>query len=270
MMYPHARQWLAAIVVAVATATAERPARAVEGVETIATRPGVTQSYYWQEPPKKTRAIAVLFVGADGDLKLRAAGPTNLRGNFLFQVRDALASAGLLLIFPDAPSDRSRGLGNRTDADHANDIRRVILNVKQRANLPVFLIGTSRGTVSAANVAARVEPALIKGVLLTSTITEPAKNRQHSVFETRLADIRVPVLALAHRDDTCYVTPASSVPRLLRALTHAPRKDSVTLSGGKPAESGACDARSPHGFFGIEGQAVKAMTTWIDSVLAGG
>jgi pimeloyl-ACP methyl ester carboxylesterase len=263
-------QWLGVLAVAVLTITATRAAFAVEGVETIATRPGVTQSYHWQEPAKKVRAIAVLFVGADGDLRLHAAGPTNLRGNFLFQVRDALANAGLLLIFPDAPSDRSRGLGNRTDADHANDIRQLILAVKQRADLPVCLIGTSRGTVSATNIASRVEPTLIKGVLLTSTITEPAKNRQHSVFETKLADIRVPVLVLAHRDDTCYVTPASAVPRLLRALINAPRKDSVMLSGGKPAESEACDARSPHGFFGIEGQAVKAMTTWIDSVLAGG
>lgn len=259
------------LAVAIAIVTADRAAVAVEGVETIATRPGVTQSYYWQEPAKKkARAIAVLFVGADGDLTLDAAGPTKLRGNFLFQVRDALANAGLLLIFPDAPSDRSRGLGNRTDADHAGDIKRVILSVKQRADLPVFLIGTSRGTVSAANVASRMEPTLLKGLLLTSTTTEPAKNRQHSVFETKLADIRVPVLALAHRDDTCYVTPASAVPRLLRALTHAPRKDSMVLSGGKPAESEPCDARSAHGFFGIEGQAVRAMTAWIDSVLKGG
>lgn len=269
-MCPRPYRWSSVLAAALLIVTANRGAFAVEGVETIATRPGVTQGYYWQEPTKKVRAIAVLFVGGDGDLRLHAAGPTNLRGNFLFQVRDAIANAGLLLIFPDAPSDRSRGLGNRTDADHADDIRRVILHVKQSADLPVFLIGTSRGTVSAANVASRIDPTLIKGVLLTSTITEPAKNRQHSVFETKLADIRVPVLALAHRDDTCYVTPASAVPRLLRALTNAPRKDSVMLSGGKPAESEACDARSPHGFFGIEGEAVKAMTTWIDSVLAGG
>lgn len=269
-MCRHPRRWISVLAAALLTMTANRAAFAVEGVETIATRPGVTQGYYWQEPIRKVRAIAVLFVGADGDLRLHAAGPTNLRGNFLFQVRDALANSGLLLIFPDAPSDRSRGLGNRTDADHADDIRRVILHVKQSADLPVFLIGTSRGTVSAANVASRVDPTLIKGVLLTSTITEPARNRQHSVFETKLAEIRVPVLVLAHRDDTCYVTPASAGPRLLRALTNAPRKDSVMLSGGKPAESEPCDARSPHGYFGVEGQAVKAMTTWIDSVLAGG
>jgi hypothetical protein len=188
-------------------------ARAVEGVDMIATRPGVTQSYYWQEPVKKPRAIAVIFVGAEGDLRLDAAGPTKLRGNFLFQVRDGMANSGLLLIFPDTPSDRRNGLGNRTGADHAADIHALILHVKRQTDLPVFLIGTSRGSVSAANVAARIEPGLVTGLLLTSTTTEPARNRQHSVFETKLSDIRAPVLALAHKDDACYVSPASAVPQ---------------------------------------------------------
>lgn len=264
------RHGIAGLALAIMPTLTAHAAFAAQGVETLATRAGVTQGYYWQDAAKQPRAIAVLFVGGDGDLRLNETGPTNLRGNFLFQVRNGLANAGVLLIFPDAPSDRSNGLSNRTDADHANDIRQVIAAVKQRADLPVFVIGTSRGTVSAANLVSRSDPALIKGLILTSTITERARNKQHSVFETELADIRVPVLALAHKDDTCYVTPASAVPRLLRALTNAPRKDPVMLSGGKPAESEPCDAKSPHGFFGIEGQAVKAMTTWIDSVLAGG
>jgi alpha-beta hydrolase superfamily lysophospholipase len=268
-MYPDWRPCLLASALAAVVITASWPAVAADGVETLTTRPGVTQGYYWQEPAKPPRAIAVLFVGGDGNLALNEAGPTRLRGNFLFQIRNALANAGLLLVFPDAPSDRSRGLDNRTDADHANDIRQVILAVKKRADLPVFVIGTSRGTVSTTNLASRNDPALVKGLILTSTIMERAKNKQHSVFDTKLAEIRVPVLAVAHKDDACYVTPASSVPRLLRALVNVPRKDSVVLSGGKPAESDPCDAKSAHGYFGIEGQAVKTMTTWIDSVLVG-
>jgi hypothetical protein len=54
----------------------------------------------------------------------------------------------------------------------------------------------------------------------------------------------------------------------LKALANAPRKDSIVLSGGRAPESEPCDARAAHGFFGIEDQAVKAMTGWIDSVLA--
>lgn len=240
-----------------------------ESVVHVPSRPGVTQGYYLYESGQTPRAIAVVFVGGEGVLALDRNGPTKLRGNFLFRVRNALARAGLLLAYPDAPSDQSRGLGNfRISANHAEDIKAMILALKKRADLPVFLIGTSRGTVSTANVAARLDPALIKGVLLTSTITERSRNKLRSVHDTPLENIRVPVLALAHRDDGCYVTPASDVPHLLLALGNAPRKDSVVLTGGRTPKSDPCEAMSQHGFFGIEDQAVKAMTDWIDSVLS--
>lgn len=88
------------------------------------------------------------------------------------------------------------------------------------------------------------------------------------MHDTPLAEIRAPLFALSHRDDGCYVTPPSALPRLLRTAAAAPRKDSRLLSGGLPPKSGPCEARSQHGFLGIEDQAVKAVADWIDSVLA--
>jgi hypothetical protein len=250
------------------TAPAEAAPR--ESVVRVPSRPEVTQGFYLIEPEGPARAIAVLFVGGEGETALNDQGPTKLKGNFLMRVRGQLSKAGLILAYPDVPSDQAgRGLGDfRTSTRHAEDIAAMVKALKARANLPVFLIGTSRGTISAANGAGRIDPSLIAGVILTSTVTERSKNKQKPVFDTPLDKIRVPVLVMSHKDDTCYVTPPSDIPRLLRAMSASPRKDSLLLSGGKPPKSDPCEAFAAHGFFGIESKAAKSMTDWIDSVLA--
>jgi hypothetical protein len=249
------------------------PARAAERVESIPTRDSVTQDYWLVEPEGAPRAIAIMILGGDGILRFDANGPTNQKNNFLMRVRGDMLRAGILLAYPDTPSDQKGGLDNfRSDPQHAEDIKALILALKSRADVPAFVIGTSRGTVSAANAAARLDPSLLAGALLTTTIFDRTVGRIRltSVHNLPLADIRVPVLELHHRDDQCYITQVAGVPAFIRALTNAPRKDSVILSGGKTAESEPCGALAPHGFFGVEDQAVKAMTDWIDSVLAGG
>jgi hypothetical protein len=212
-----------------------------------------------------------MFVGGDGETALTDKGPTKLIGNFLMRVRSNMSAAGLILAFPDVPSDRvGRGLGDfRTGEHHAQDIGAMIRQMKARHDLPVFLIGTSRGTISAANVAARLDRGTIAGVVLTSTVTERSKNKQRSAMDTPLDRITSPVFVMSHKGDTCYVTPPSAIPGLLRAMTNAPRKESLLLSGGDPARSDPCEALSEHGFLGIYKQASDAMITWIDSVLGG-
>lgn len=259
--------WVTLVLLAMLT-----PAVAADRVESIATRPGVSLSYWLVEPKGPPRAIAIMILGGDGLLRLDETGPTSQKNNFLMRVRGDMLRAGLLLAYPDAPSDQQGGLDNfRSDPRHAEDIKALILALKLRADVPAFVIGTSRGTVSAANAAARLDASLIAGVLLTTTIFDRTIGRVRltSVHDLPLADIRVPVLELHHKDDGCYITQAAGVPAFMRALSDAPRKDSVILSGGKPAESEPCGALAAHGFFGVEDQAVVAMTAWIDSVLQG-
>jgi hypothetical protein len=43
----------------------------------------------------------------------------------------------------------------------------------------------------------------------------------------------------------------------------AARHDLVSVSGGKPPESGPCDPFSAHGFFGVEGPTVDAIAGWM-------
>ncbi len=109
----------------------------------------------------------------------------------------------------------------------------VIRRLRRFTQGPVFLIGTSRGSISAAGVAAKARAGEFGGIVLTSSVTR-LNNRgdKDHVFKARLDNIRVPVLIAGHKDDGCYVTPFEDSPRLKRALTAAPSVEIKGHSGG--------------------------------------
>jgi hypothetical protein len=56
----------------------------------------------------------------------------------------------------DAPSDRQSNPylgGFRQRPEHVEDVKAVFAWIKRQANIPVWLVGTSRGTQSAAYIA---------------------------------------------------------------------------------------------------------------------
>jgi pimeloyl-ACP methyl ester carboxylesterase len=243
------------------------PAAGGERVERIPTRPNITQPLYVVEPEAKPWAVALLYVGGDGNMAVDANGPTDLKGNFLLRIADAMRRAGLLLVYPDVPSDMRTGMGNLRNGDkHAADAAAIVAWIKARTDAPIFVIGTSRGTVSAANIGAHLPAGSLAGVILTSSITRTLK-QLGPVDDKALNAIRVPTLVVHHRDDGCNVTVPSDVPRLIDALKSAPRKDLVWISGGSPPRSGPCDGRSNHGYFGVERDASQAMIGWMKSVV---
>ncbi len=77
--------------------------------------------------------------------------------------------------------------------------------------------------------------------------------------------IRVPVLLLRHRLDSCRVSAPADADRFKALLTGSPRVDIVTLDGGSPrgATADACGAAHFHGFYGIDDQAVAATAQWL-------
>ncbi len=59
----------------------------------------------------------------------------------------------------EVPSDHKTGYGYgafRASQEHAQDIAGVIVALRREASVPVWVVGTSMGTISAANVAARL------------------------------------------------------------------------------------------------------------------
>src|SRR5262249_51431175 len=130
---------------------------ATEKVVDIATRPNVTQRLLVLTPDNPPRAAVILLAGGHGGLQISDNGSFAWgKGNFLVRSRRLFADDGLLTVIVDAPSDRQMPpylSGFRGTAKHVMDQKAVIAWVRKQAAVPVWLVGTSRGTQSAAYTA---------------------------------------------------------------------------------------------------------------------
>ena len=257
------RHILAVLLLAVALpASAARAAD--EEVRTIPARPSITESFLLLRPVGTPVAGVIIFAGGDGNLALTAAGVGQLQGNFLVRTRIRWAREGFLVAILDQPSDRKNGLWNfRTTSEHAADVKQAIAAVRELARAPVWLVGTSMGTLSAANGAARLAEGGPDGIVLTSSVTETSKMSYEAVRHAGLGDIRVPTLVVHHKDDGCRSSPYSGAEDIMKALKRAPVKELMVFEGGSPAISAPCEAKAPHGYLGLEAQVVSAIGAWI-------
>ena len=216
----------------------------------FATRPGVTQPVLFIAAPSAVASV-ILFPGGSGVI-------VNVRGNFLLRVADRFPAQGFNVAVADAPSDHPGGLSTpfRQSSEHADDIAAIVAMLKNRAPVPVWLVGTSRGSISAANGAARIGSPRIAGVVLTSSVW------QDGMAGVALEQIKVPTLVVHNRDDGCRASPFGDAASAMARMQQARVKELLAVSGGS-LRSGPCDALSPHGYYGIEDQVVPAIIAWI-------
>ncbi len=153
--------------------------------------------------------------------------------------------------------------GFRNSAKHVTDIDAVTAHLKKTVRVPVWLIGTSRGTESAAYVAIHAKEN-VAGLVLTSSMTEDNSDGR-PVTDLPLDRIRVPALVVAHEDDECWVTPPGGAEWIAESLVNASRVEVKMFSGGDEPRSKPCNALSAHGFLGIEQDVVAAIAAFIKS-----
>ena len=243
------------------------PAVAAPRVIDVPTRPGVTERVLYLAPVAP-KAAAILFAGGNGYVGIGSDGTLRNRGNFLVRTRAMFAERGIAVAVVDPPSDHARPPyldGFRQSAQHVADVRALIAWLRSEARAPVWLIGTSRGTQSAAYVATELPTAAAggpDGVVLTSTILVGSNWQDRPVTEMDLARIAVPVLIVHHRDDGCALCPFADVPKLARALRASPRTETIPVDGGTSIGD-PCAAFAHHGFDGIEPRVVGAIVDWI-------
>jgi len=264
-MKPGRSIWIVAVLAFSLNAPCLRASE--EELKIIPTRPKVTQPFLLIRRTDHPVATVILFAGGHGRLGLSAQGMEWGEGNFLVRNRDRFAQQGFWVAVMDAPSDRPQGLWNfRASAAHAEDVRNVIAEFKKFTDKPVWLIGTSMGTVSAANAAARLKQDGPNGLVLTSTVTKESRQVTETINVVRLKDIRVPTLVVHHKQDGCVVTPYELAVALMRSLTHAPKKELLAFSGGGVSVLDPCEGASSHGFLGLDAEVVAAIAGWIKSV----
>ena len=228
------------------------------------TRPGVTQRMLVLAPAEPKAAV-VLLAGGHGGLQLFPNGSMRWgEGNFLVRSRQLFADQGLLVAVVDAPSDRQSPpylQGFRQTPEHAADIKAVVAWLRENAKVPVWLVGTSRGTQSAAYVATELSgqdgP---DGLVLTSTILSDKRGRP--VPAMPLGKIKVPVLVVHHEQDACSSCAFTEVPTLMSKLSNAPRSQLLAFQGGEN-KGDPCEAFAYHGFNGLEAEVVRQTADWL-------
>ena len=209
-------------------------------------------------------AIAVLFAGGKGAMRLSEEGDIGWgNSNFLIRSRTYLLKSGIATAVIDAPTDHQYDLrfGFRGSAAHAADIGAVIAHLRATFGVPVWLIGTSRGTNSVANAAVRLGDSGADGIVLTASMLAWNENGDN-LFDYSLEKVSGPVLIAHHEDDECFVTPPEEVPELESRLTSASPVKSQLYSGGYAAGN-PCQAAHYHGFNGIEEQVIADIAAWM-------
>jgi pimeloyl-ACP methyl ester carboxylesterase len=234
---------------------------AAEHEETIATRGDVTLSFVITAPDAAPTAAAILFAGGNGKLKLwQGKGARNR--DFLVRSRQLFADRGVLTVTVDVASDqRESGLNDiRDGTDHRTDIAALVKWIRQKTSVPLWLIGTSRGTVSVAYLASTLP---VDGAVFTASVTEASGKRSANVYDADLDRIKIPSLIVHHKRDECSVTPAYAVPGFAAKLENAEKVGILLFDGGDDPISRSCGAQSAHGFLGIESKVVGDIVSWM-------
>ena len=245
------------------------PAAGADEILSVATRSGVTVRVLLVAPPGEPSATLLMFPGGLGQNHFSERdGRIVLSQNFLVRTARLFAARGFLVAVIDTPSDLAQGMDDafRMGKSHAEDVAKVLQALEARAPAPIYLAGTSRGTLSAASVAASIKDPRVKGLVLTSSMGDSGRgrNRSATVFDIDLKRIRIPVLVVHHEEDRCIATPFGAATALPAALSGSAKVDFVEVTGGDPPRSEPCEALAAHGYLGRERDVVAVIADWID------
>ena len=218
----------------------------------------------YRRDAKNLRAGIVLFPGYPGIIKLQEANGViqfEQRGNFLIRSRRHWLDDETLTLVADAPTDQWSGFGQRfrETARYGADIAALVNEAQRRFGVTDWtFVGTSEGSVTAFH-AARLNPGLAKRIILTASVFLPSRGGPGLSGVTDWGTLPAPLLWVHHQDDPCPYTAHRS------AVEFAARSASplITMRGGGPGTGGACEARTAHGFTGVEQEAIRAMLDWI-------
>ena len=186
--------------------------------------------------PAAPHASVILMPGGDGNI---AAGPGGaigrLKGNQLVRTRNAYKAHGLAVLVVDAD----------VNLKAAVDYMRAIKS-------PVIVIGTSRGTLRAAEgIAAGAYP---DALVLTSGFLSTDSGSGQNVAAILGSPARLPrTLVIHHRQDGCRFTQPAGVEPFIK--WSAGRARAVWVDGGVSVGN-PCQAMAYHGFNGLDGRVV--------------
>jgi hypothetical protein len=228
---------------------------------TVESRAGVKISYWWMPHPNATQTV-LLFSGGGGGMGYRDGQPQS--ENFLVRSRAMFQSQGFNVAILGNPTDMpdmaQPPFTWRISEQHAQDTAAVIDSIAKSSAAPMWFVGTSAGTISAASVGAKLQNKLA-GLVLTASITSHLMPT--GVPQLSIESIRTPVLLYHHQDDACRLTLAAGLPLIEKKLAQASVLKTMVVKGGSNPRGEPCQALHWHGFIGMEQKAVEDIATWI-------
>ena len=216
--------------------------------------------------PAHPKASIVMLPGGAGDVGIRRDGDLRHDDNFVVRTRALWADRGYAVVIPDA-IDGGNLRGMRSSPAYAALVAALLDFAHRQSVGPVFLLGTSQGSIAAMNGAAHLDPSRLAGLVLTESVSVLGGSHE-TVFMADPKNVRVPVLVVANRDDQCKVAPPGNAPRIAAAMSSSPAVKVMYVNGGTQHSANTCGSLTPHGYYGIENTVVGDIAGWMDQQLS--
>jgi predicted alpha/beta-hydrolase family hydrolase len=213
--------------------------------------------------PSDLRGTIVMLPGGAGDVGLNRDGDVRNGDNFLVRTCALWNARGYAVLIPDT-LDHASLRGVRSSPDYARLVGELVAFAREQHHGPVFVLGTSQGSIAAMNGAGYLQAGSISGVVLTESVSVMGGSGE-TVFTAHPERVRVPALIVANSDDRCDVAPPGAAQQIAAAMTASPNVQVLTVSGGITRSKRDCGSLSPHGYFGIEDKVVDAITGWMNA-----
>jgi hypothetical protein len=242
--------------------------KAAERIVNLPLSDGQVQRILIVAPPHP-RAAIVMLPGGSGDVGIKREGDIRHDNNFVVRSRGLWVARGYAVLIPDT-IDHANLRGKRSAPPYAQLVTDLITyarsSIAPPAVLPVFLLGTSQGSIAAMNGAAHAAPGTLAGVVLTESVSVMGGSHE-TVFDAGPERVKVPALIVANTDDRCDVASPAMAPRIAAAMNNSPDVEVKTISGGETKSAKLCGSHTPHGYYGIEARVVDLISRWIDARL---
>lgn len=184
--------------------------------------------------------------------------------NFLIRERVSFFKKGAnIFIFPNAEKKQKMSYDDRLNGLHRNKINKLVNEIRSRNDLPIFLVGISRGAVSVGSYIAEYGKE-VDGAILMSAIyfhDRISKRNSYSMQEVIGTTPKTKILIIHHDSDGCKICQPSSAQDFFDSI-EGEEKSLLWVSGGQ--SSG--DPHGPfhhHGYEGVENIAIDHLINWV-------
>lgn len=205
----------------------------------------------------------ILVPGGEGGIGEIVEGqPSNQ--NFLVRSRGHFfkTPANVLIPFRTAES-QSWSSSYRVSKEHQSEIE-TLVDLAEKNNRPIVLVGMSRGTLSALSYLQRSKDPRIQALVLLSAVTG---QKGENVFSLEIEKIKIPVFLVHHLKDECPSSRPGDVNKVLARFFQSNSKALKWIEGGRGASGEVCGSNHWHSFINKEAETVEEVHRWVKGEL---